>query len=217
MIRVETQVPSNYYLRSRDFQLLGRIYDAAINSSKGYADMVRDLPAGKNTDRRMLDLMAKTVGFDAKRKYDDADLLALCRSLKSVVRMKGSRYAVEACVRLMLRSQNVGDAFSVDVTNMSEDPTPVARYAVTITVPKELEDIALLEDLLDYVLPVGYVYSIVVAEISRAEYGGVDATTADAVDYAKKADAELGHVYDPTEGDGIAYATEMSTVYSSKE
>jgi hypothetical protein len=220
MIKVETQVPSNYYARSRDFQLLGRLYDAAINSSKLYADLLGGLFAESCSDSRMLGLMMKTVGFDEKRKYEDSDLIALRSSFKHILRMKGSRGAVEACVRLLLRAQNISDLFNVYISN-TESTTgsdePLAKYEVKIVVPVEMHDVALLEDLLDYVLPAGYVYSIVVAYISDGAYGSGDAAMSNSVSVQPKSDSELGNVYDHTDATqaarGTAYATEMSTVY----
>ena len=63
MIKTENIVPSNYYTRSRDFQLLGRVLDIVFNSSKGYSDMVQYDTICSNTDYRLLDLIAKAVGF----------------------------------------------------------------------------------------------------------------------------------------------------------
>ena len=212
MIRADFTVPSNYYTRSRDFQLIGRILDCVFNSSKSYSDMVQYDAICKNTDRRLLDLITKTVGFDPKRKYDETDLFILCNTFKYVIRRKGTISAVEDCVRLLLRAQNISKPFYVyDLDNGNPDDN-MKLYQLEILIPEELTDIALLEDLLDYILPTGYVYSIISSSQLAGDISEKVATYTDRVSSAEFQNSELGHVYKGTTTE-TSECTELSVVY----
>lgn len=203
MIRTETQVPSNYYAWSRDFQLLGRLFDLVANSSKNYADNL-----SSHTDGRFAELMSKTVGFGVGRKYDTDDLLSLHNGFKSIMRKKGSKAAISECVELLMHSQNVSTYHDVDYD--------AKKCVVTISVGEELRDIALLEDLLEYVLPAGWLCDVVVLDTPNASYGDVDANVSVGVSVTRHEDADLGNVYS-ADATGIAdstkYETPSSTVY----
>lgn len=212
MVRTETQVPSNYYTRSRDFQLLGRIFDLSMNSSKDYADSVRGCADGTALDGRMMSLLAKTVGFDCRDGHAASDLMMACRGFKSIMRRKGSEQAVIDCVSLMMRAQNVDDTFDVTIINKDGGADV---YEVLVLVPKELSDITLLEDLLDYVLPAGYVLNIVVGLSDNGGVGDgeVDAKVNTEYDSVKYADDAIGKVYGDKDDSYDSTAVIMSTVY----
>lgn len=204
MIRTETQVPSNYYARSRDFQLLGRLFDLVANSSKNYADCVANF-----TDGRFASLMARTVGFCGDRKYDAQDLTSLYRSFKSILRKKGTKSAIEDCVELLMHSQNVSSGYELNCD--SDD------CAVTINLyDGSLQDISLLEDMLDYVLPAGWLLRIVVGQQSLPNYGDVDASVGITTAVTNHEDANLGNVYSGEDGDTSKYETHLSTVYQKQ-
>ena len=113
MVKTELLVPSNYYTRSRDFQLMGRALDCVFNSAKLYSDMIQYSSICKNTDRRLLDLITRTIGFESKRQYDNEDLFILCSAFKNILQRKGTISAVEDCVRVLLKSQNIDKPFKV--------------------------------------------------------------------------------------------------------
>lgn len=210
MVRTETQVPSNYYTRSRDFQLLGRIFDLSMNSSKDYADSVRGCADGTALDGRMMSLLAKTVGFDCRDGHAASDLMMACRGFKSILRRKGSEQAVIDCVSLMMRAQNVDDTFDVTIINKDGGADV---YEVLVLVPKELSDITLLEDLLDYVLPAGYVLNIVVGLSGNGDVGELDAKVKTEHTSVKYADDAIGKVYGDKDDSCDSTAVIMSTVY----
>lgn len=210
MIRTQTQVPSNYYSRSRDFQLMGRLFDIVFNSSKEYADGV-----GRDSNARMLGLRADTVGFRPKAEYDSNDLISVCECFKSIMRKKGSREAIESCIILMLRSQGLDERYSVNIVNSAYDGDGHRSdvYEITVLVPQELRDVALLNDLLDYVLPAGYLCNILVGTIPGNTYGEVDAQVTVSAACGSYADGDLGIVYDKSTDDMTSHETNFSTVY----
>ena len=63
MIKIQESVPSIYYNSSRDFQLLGHLFDLVLNSTKTEADLLFNLPLSTNSDDQLLDLMTFTLGL----------------------------------------------------------------------------------------------------------------------------------------------------------
>ena len=151
MIKTQRQVPEYYYNESRDFQLLGRIFEAVFNHSKTGADTIGITPLSSNYDESLLDLVTKTIGFESKRKYDVPNLLALVNSFKSILKIKGTKKSIEDCVRILLKAQNINEKFEVliDSSSIEIGEEIVYNREVQIYIPKQVKDVALLEDMLD--------------------------------------------------------------------
>jgi hypothetical protein len=166
MIKTQRQVSDYYYNESRDFQLIGRIFEGVFNSTKTALDTIVNTPLSSNYDISLIDLLTKTVGFESKRKYDVPNLLALVNSFKSILKIKGTKKAIEDCVRILLKAQNITDGFEVliDTSEIETSEKTIHKREALIYIPKEVKDIALLEDMLDYVLPAGFNYSICIAK-----------------------------------------------------
>lgn len=163
MINTSKITPSYYSKESRDFQLLGSLFDAVFNYSKMSANDMINFPLTKNIDIRFLDLVAKTLGFESKHKYNSNSLLALVNSFKKIMYYKGTMLAVEECVNMLLNSQNINSTFYID--EVSEP------YKIKIYVPTTLVDIILLEDMIAYVLPAGFVYEIYSRDLGKTTIG----------------------------------------------
>ena len=194
-IDVENLLPENYYKGSRDFQLLGRIFEVALNYNKTGADMVLNNILSDNSDVRILDLVAKTLGFESKHEYNVNDLMALCKSFKKIMLKKGTVEAVEECVNVLLKAQDITSQARVFCDNEDDpsDPT-VKAYNVRILIPQELNDVILLEDMLDYVLPTGYTYNILRAAVTDDVYVDYAAVNPDIISTAEKRTQELSSI-----------------------
>lgn len=153
--------PSIYSKESRDFQLLSRLFDSVFNYSKVLADSIENMPLSRNADERFLDLTARTLGFESKHEYNTNNLLALCNSFKKIVAQKGTKKSIEDAVSMLLSSQNIKELFIVDTTT--------EKYVVKIFIPKALTDVILLEDVMSYILPAGYVYEIYSRDLGQSE------------------------------------------------
>jgi hypothetical protein len=196
MIKTQRQVPEYYYNESRDFQLIGRIFEGALNYSKTATDTIINSPLSINYNSSLLDLVTTTIGFESKHKYDVPNLLALVTSFKSILKIKGTKKSIEDCVRILLKAQNIPEMFEVEVDSSEEEIGGVTVYKkeLLIYIPKEVKDIALLEDMLDYVLPAGFNYSIIIASID-GQAVGADAVSVDTIELSSEYDgSELGVV-----------------------
>jgi hypothetical protein len=182
MIKVQRQLPDYYYNESRDFQLIGRIFESVFNTSKTATDTIVNTPLSSNYDVSLLDLVTKTIGFESKRKYDVPNLIALVNSFKSILKIKGTKKSIEDCVRILLKAQNISEKFEVLINTDEEEGSEGKKFNrdITIYIPKEVKDIALLEDMLDYVLPAGFNYSIIIASV-EGQSVGADAVSLDII------------------------------------
>lgn len=151
MINIKNQVPSIYYDASRDFQILGHLYEVVLNYVKTNADMLYLLPNGIEEDTRATELLATTLGFKLRRNYDKAQLAALVSIFPQLLKIKGTLKAVNLAGDALVKASGVPGMFASEIKD----------HVLTIKIPIELSDITLFVDLLPYILPFGLRVSIV--------------------------------------------------------
>ena len=144
MIKLYNQVPTIYNNASRDFQYLSRLFNIVLNSVKHNVDDLYHLPtAGANA--KIAELLAMTLGFKVKRNYDQEQLTALATILPTVLRYKGTKKAIQMAADALIMASGALGAAKVEMDG----------YELRVILPKDLIDIALFIDLLDYILPAG--------------------------------------------------------------
>lgn len=151
MIKLKDQIPGIYYEASRDFQILGHLYEVVLNYSKTNADMLYLLPDGIDADARSTELLATTLGFRLRRNYDKEQLAALVSIFPKLLKIKGTKAAVDLAGNALVKASGVPGAF----TSILED------NILTVRIPIELTDITLFMDLLPYILPFGIRVSVI--------------------------------------------------------
>lgn len=159
MISIKNQVPSIYYDASRDFQVLGHLYEVVLNYVKTNADMLYLLPSGITEDTRVIELLATTLGFKLRRNYDKAQLAALVSIFPQLLKIKGTLRAVNLAGDALVKASGVPGMFASEIKD----------HVLTIRIPIELSDITLFLDLLPYILPFGLRVSIVRNTIIKHE------------------------------------------------
>ena len=164
MIRTRDIVPNIYYDTSRDFQFFGRIYEVIFNYIKTNIDLMTSLPLSKNTDLSMINLLLTTIGFTRRHEYNAEDLKKICSVFIELVRLKGTKRAVELAISTLMNAQNIDASFEVVDRYVSNGTSMVKQYSFDIYLPIELEDKELLEDIFDYILPSGYEYRFYYSE-----------------------------------------------------
>ena len=206
MITVRRSVPEIYYNESRDFQFIGRVFETVFNNTKTGVDLLLNNPYSKNMDSKLVDLLAKTVGFDTKHKYTTTDLKIVCSCFKEIMKKKGSKEAIDILVRALLKSQNIKKGYVVDIFTTEEnlpDPENVPGYfesfTAVIQIPYELKDKVIIEDVLDYILPAGCDYRIIRASINdMSSDPSIARITTDSIDqtnvYLESGDDAASHI-----------------------
>jgi len=151
MIKLQDYTPDIYYKESRDFQFIGRLFDLVLNSVKTEADLLYNIPVSDNSNDKLLDLLALTLGFKANHHYNTNQLRAICRVFPEILRNKGSIQAVIVACNALFRAEGLEQALDYDFTkNPNNDKTELNLY-----IPQEFGDITLINDLLTYILPAG--------------------------------------------------------------
>lgn len=157
MIKTQLLTPEVYYKESRDFQFFGRLYDAIFNYLKTDVDLIRSFPTNNTQDAKFLELLLKTLNFRNLREYHTDQLRYLAKEWIYIVKNKGSMMAISNAVRLILRLENIRDDYNIvyDTSNFGI-PTVVVQLKTDIS----SQESSLLEEVFNYILPIGVGYTI---------------------------------------------------------
>lgn len=155
MIKLQNLTPEIYYKESRDFQLLGRLFDLVLNAVKTDTDLLYNLPLSTNSDEKLLELLALTLGFKPKHQYNARNLKAVCSVFSEILRNKGSIKAIKIACEALFNSMDISQQLDYDFTK-ENDNTELNLY-----IAQDFGDITLLNDLLSYVLPAGMSCNII--------------------------------------------------------
>ena len=150
MINFYDQVPSIYINASRDFQYISWLINIVLNSVKHNVDDIYNLP-NVSADPNLTELLAMTLGFKVKRKYNHLQLYTIVSILPSILKLKGSIEAVNLLGKALIKSSGAVGMFSCEVKN----------NCLEVLLPEELVDTTLFMDLLPYILPAGITCRIV--------------------------------------------------------
>ena len=153
MIKIQESVPGIYYNSSRDFQLLGHLFDLVLNSTKTEADLLFNLPLSTNSDDQLLDLMTFTLGLRlSKAKYTSRQLRAICSVAPKMMRLKGSQQAIELLCTALMRADAAEGNFSLI---LNDSQTELTVYITSYATCRDA-----LQEVLPYILPAGMVFKI---------------------------------------------------------
>ena len=155
MIKLQNYTPEVYYQESRDFQFIGRLFDLVLNSLKTEADLIYQIPLSTNSDEKLLELLAMTLGFEPKHQYNAQQLKAVCSVFAEILKNKGSIKALKIACEALFNAADINQALDYDFTDS------VGKTELNLYVPSDFEDLAILNDLLTYVLPAGMSCNII--------------------------------------------------------
>lgn len=160
MIRLQDYTPEIYYKESRDFQFIGRLFDIILNSVKTEADTIYNIPVSDNSDDRLVDLLAMTLGFQAKHQYSGKQLRAICRVFPEIIRKKGSIEAILIACNAIFAAEGLEQTTQYEFYNNKED-NEISYTTLNLYIPQEFKDLTLLNDLLTYILPAGMTCNLI--------------------------------------------------------
>ena len=193
MINFYNQVPSVYTSASRDFQYLSWLINIVLNSVKHNIDYMYNLPSiGGNP--KLTELLAMTLGFKVKRNYDEKQLMALAAVLPSILKYKGTEKAINmAATALVKAGGSLGEA-NVDINGTE----------VIVTLPRDLVDVTLFLDLLDYILPAGMTCRISRENIESRDISDIQVKYSDALNLIVADDLSWKSVGDDSQSTGLS-------------
>lgn len=161
VIRLQDETPEVYTEQSRDFQLLCRLYDCVINSTKFDVDSIKKISDTSKIRTNLLPLLQTKIGFFSNAKTDDYTLRMLLEAFPSIIKKKGSLKAINEAITVYLKI--LGLRIPIAITK-----TEGATQLYNITIPEHTIVIGLntafrntaevFKDLLSYVMPAGFGY-----------------------------------------------------------
>lgn len=152
MIRLQDNTPSIYTEQSRDFQLFLRLYDCIINGVKFDIDSVSNLNNPALANDRILNLLCTRVGFFPKRDYDSTLLRYILESFSYLIKNKGNKVGIEGAICTVLEAEGDFSTPTVVIDN--------TNYVVNIYTSSRIYNKKALNEVLRYILPIGYELNI---------------------------------------------------------
>ena len=156
LFRLSENVPDGYVTESRDFQLLCNAFDVIQNSIRNNADSMCLVSDTSSCPDTLLPYLQTKLGFFSKQKIDSDKLRILLQAFPHVVRSKGSRQGIILAIRAFLKCIHRAEIVQLDIRNETNDPN-ASDYFINIGMNGHVTDISILQELLEYVIPAGYI------------------------------------------------------------
>ena len=159
VIRLQIETPEVYTAYSRDFQLLCRLYDCVINSTKFDVDSIKKISSTYDIKTNLLPLLQTKLGFFSNAKVTDEELRLILEAFPILVKSKGSLKSINQALNVFLKTLNLRIPIVVTKTNEETKLYNVTLPEHTIVVGLNTMFRAtsqIFKDLLKYILPTGF-------------------------------------------------------------
>lgn len=166
MIRTQLNVPDVYVNRSRDFQLLCRLYDCLINGTKFEADALQFVTDTDFCGTRLLQLLQTKLGFFTNADITDDELRMVLDAFPFIVKNKGSLKAIKQALYVFLKINHLNTEIDINIIN--QDPT--SPYTIRIGIRSGFRDTTILDEIFRYILPAGYLFEYIFYTSLKGEY-----------------------------------------------
>lgn len=161
MIRLTESTPEIYSQESRDWQLICRLYDFNNFMVKTNVDSILDIIDIDNIDSQLLELLSTKLGFFTNEYIDSESLRQVLKAFPYILKYKGSKLGIIKAINLFLRINKIDTSYYFDVTNSVKtalnDGTILNEYQVNIGLASTPRDTTVLQEVLKYILPTGYI------------------------------------------------------------
>ena len=168
LIRLQDKVPYIYVEKSRDFQLLCRAYDTALNQVKFDIDTMPYLLSSSECRNSILPLLQTKLGFQTNLKLNSESLRLILDAFPEMVKNKGSLTGIIMAVNVWLKIIELETQVYIDVFNVlggvfsGNDiggyigQIEIPKYTIAIGIGGNPRDYSILNEILKYVVPTGY-------------------------------------------------------------
>lgn len=163
--RIRDNVPDVYVKNSRDFQLLCDLFDVVNNGVKFDIDSIMDLSNTALTRDSMLPYLQDKLGFNTSKELSHECLRVLLKCFPYLNKKKGSKQGICDAICLFLNIIYADCNFNIEVFNNSKtsldnkyEANLSGNYIIVVYLEDNvLKNLHILNDLLKYVLPTGYI------------------------------------------------------------
>lgn len=156
VFRLQHNVPEVYVNESRDFQLLCRAYDCINDAVKFDIDTIADVTDTNICNSRLLPLLQTKLGFFSDEQLDNDALRYVLKAFPFMIRNKGSKKGIEQAIYTFLKIHSIDTDVLVSITN-ADDIDP---YSIKIGINSSFKDTTILQEMLKYIIPTGYVVEV---------------------------------------------------------
>lgn len=164
MIRCQELVNDYYIEKSRDFQVLCRIYDYALNSLKYNIDSMQNLTDTRSIKDTVLPLLGDKLGIYDKEAYSNREMLD---ALPIAIKYKGSLKSINILLNAFLDSMDVfdnaialyakDDKTANEVSSILRRPIKPFSIVIVLSTYPNLTNLHVLNTYLDMVVPTGLI------------------------------------------------------------
>lgn len=161
MFRLQNNTPPAYIDGSRDFQLFCRLYDCVNAGVRFNIDSMRSILDATKANDILLDLICTKVGFFTHKHFNSDVLRHILSAFPYIIKYKGSKRGIELAVWTILKLE--GEESNPDI-RIDNDTYTINIYTPSIVFNREA-----LDELLKYVIPVGYTFNVSVYQSTDRE------------------------------------------------
>ena len=164
MIRYQEMVPDYYIEASRDFQVLCRMYDFALNSLKYNIDSMQQLTDTRRVKDTVLPLLGDKLGIYDKEAFSNRQLL---EALSIALKYKGSLKSVIVLLNAFLDSMDIFDnalalhskdeESAADISLLLNRPVKPYSIVIILSTFPSLTNLHVLDTYLNMVIPSGLI------------------------------------------------------------
>lgn len=185
VFRLQNNVPDIYVEKSRDFQLLCRLYDCIIDGVKFDVDSMIDILDTNKCRNNILPLLKEKLGFFSDYQFNDDAIRSILKAFPLMIKNKGSLKSIEQAIEVYKKITNFNGRITVVMNK--ERQTKYGQllydYSLIINIESSLKDTSILDEMLKYLLPAGMMYQIVFIDyIFNQTEPGIYGTYQDDVD-----------------------------------
>lgn len=155
LIRVQDNVPECYENESRDFQLIGRLYDCVVNGVKFDIDTMLNLTDTLKCNQCVLQLLQTKLGFFSDAVLTNTELRYTLSAFPTIIKNKGSLRGIKQAVYVFLKANHLTSSAMISITQ-KDDVNP---YSIVIGINAPIMSTTLLDEIFRYILPTGYTVS----------------------------------------------------------
>ena len=162
MIRFQEMVPDYFIEKSRDFQVLCRLYDFTLNSVKYNTDSMHNITDTRMAKDTILPLIGDKFGIYDKEAYSNRFLL---EALPIAMKYKGSLKAVKILINAFLDSEDIFKYVTAFIATDEESALEISEmlnrdvkpYTITIFLSAypNMTNLHILNQYLKMVIPSG--------------------------------------------------------------
>lgn len=157
--RLQNNVPDEYVKQSRDFQLMCNLFDIVNNGIKFDIDTIIDVSDTTLCRESMLPYLQSKLGLELSKELPSDTLRTILSCFPYLVNNKGSHKGIVQAICLFLHVIYTECHYDIEIIN-NDNTNKFGPYVVAIKLDDNvLKNLHILDDLLKYVIPSGYLLS----------------------------------------------------------